>query len=80
MRPFKLQREKMLYKKAVRDFLMKKEGMSRMDANASIKRYCLDGRLNDFPEIQLHYSIKATVEEMKEGNCLVTAKSPFAPY
>ena len=77
MGPAKMLKEKRLYKKAVREFLIEKEGMSRMDANASIKRYCLDGRLRDFPEIQLHYSIKATVEEMKEGNCLVTAKPSY---
>ena len=41
-------------------------GMTRSKANAMIQKYQLKERLDAFPEIQLHYDIDATADEVIE--------------
>ena len=58
-----LQKSKEWYMAAVESSLILR-GMEKEEAMVLISRYKLQERLDDFPGIQMHYDIEATVNEI----------------
>lgn len=58
-----LEAEKRWYMNAVEGCLILR-GMNREEALLKISEYKLQERLDKYPEIQMHYDIEATVEEI----------------
>ena len=65
-----LRKRKKWYMNAVKSYLVLHMGVNEREAKRAIRRYRLSGRINRFPDIQMHYSIKSTVQEMEEDGCL----------
>ena len=71
-----LEKEKKWYTDAVRSFLILNYGMASEVADEAMTRYMLKEKLDEFPEIQLHYSIESAIWEMENQGCI--PKSTFA--
>ena len=65
-----LRKKKKWYMNAVKSYIVIHMGVDEKEARRAIKRYRLAGRINRYPDIQMHYSIKSTVQEMEEDGCL----------
>ena len=59
----KLQEDKLWYMSAVESCLILR-GMAKEEARDLIRKYKLQERLDEFPDIQMHYDIEATVNEI----------------
>ena len=68
-----LKDEKKWYIDAVRSDLILNHGLTSEAADAAMKRYMLKEKVEEFPDIQLHYSISSTTREMRETGCLTVA-------
>ena len=66
----RLRKRKKWYMDAVKSYLILHLCMSEKDARRAIRKYHLRERINRFPDIQMHYSIRSTVEEMMEEHCI----------
>ena len=64
-----LAEEKRWYTDAVRSDLILNRGMMAEEADSAIEKYQLKKRLDLYPDIQLHYGIKATTKEMEKEGC-----------
>ena len=54
------------YIDAVRSDLILNQGMTSEAADAAMERYMLKEKLEEYPDVQLHYSISSTTREMRE--------------
>ena len=62
------------YIAAVRGNLVLHYGLQEQEANKAIEAYRLKERLDKYPEVQLHYDIEDTTEEMKQRGLVQTLK------
>ncbi len=68
-----LENEIKWYTDAVRSDLILNQGLTTEAADAAMKRYMLKEKLEEYPDVQLHYSVSSTTREMRELGYLTVA-------